>query len=85
MDEYIHLTFYKIIATLKARKQQRRVVMGYLVFTRRPGQSIIIGEGEEKIIVTVTKIEGAQARIAISAPPNISVDREEVRERKNKK
>lgn len=51
-----------------------------LVLTRKPNESLIIGED---IKVTILGIRGNQVRIGIEAPPNISVDREEIRERKD--
>lgn len=52
-----------------------------LILTRRAGESLRIGENVE---VTVMAINGAQVRIGIRAPINISVDREEVAERKRR-
>ena len=51
-----------------------------LVLTRKPNESLIIGED---IKVTILGIRGNQVRIGIEAPPNVSVDREEIRERKD--
>jgi carbon storage regulator len=52
-----------------------------LILTRRAGESLRIGEDVE---VTVMAINGAQVRIGIRAPINVSVDREEVAERKRR-
>lgn len=46
-----------------------------LVLTRKPGQSIIIGEG---IVVTVLDVKGDQVRLGINAPRDLPVHREEV-------
>lgn len=46
-----------------------------LVLTRRPGQTLTIGD---KVTVTVLGIRGSQVRIGISAPSDISVHREEI-------
>jgi carbon storage regulator len=54
--------------------------MGNLVLTRRAGQTVHIG-GD--ITVTVIGIDGGQVRLAFSAPPNVRIDRSEVRERIN--
>jgi carbon storage regulator len=54
--------------------------MGNLVLTRRAGQTVHIG-GD--ITVTVIGIDGGQVRLAFSAPPNVRIDRAEVRERIN--
>jgi carbon storage regulator len=52
-----------------------------LILTRRAGESLRIGDDVE---VTVMAVNGAQVRIGIKAPINISVDREEVAERKRR-
>lgn len=52
-----------------------------LLLTRYIGESIIIGEGEGKIIMTVVAIHGNQVRVGIEAPKSIAVHREEVYER----
>jgi carbon storage regulator len=49
-----------------------------LVLTRQIGQEIIIGDS---IRVTITSIKGDKVRIGITAPPEVRVDREEVRRR----
>jgi carbon storage regulator CsrA len=50
-----------------------------LILTRRVGESIRIGDD---ITVVVMGAKGAQVRVGIDAPKGLSVDREEVRERK---
>lgn len=47
-----------------------------LILTRRPGESLKIGDDIE---VKVLEIQGAQVRIGIKAPKDVCVDREEVR------
>lgn len=54
--------------------------MGNLVLTRRVGEVIVIAGN---IRVTFLGFKGGQARIGIDAPPEITVDREEVAQRKN--
>lgn len=49
-----------------------------LVLTRRPGERIMIGND---IVVTVVGINGGQIRIAVEAPKDVRVDREEVAKR----
>jgi len=49
-----------------------------LVLTRKAGESILIGDN---ITLTITKIEGNQVRIGISAPKDVRIDREEVARR----
>lgn len=46
-----------------------------LVLSRRPGESITIGDD---IVVTVVSIAGGQVRLGISAPRNVQILREEV-------
>jgi carbon storage regulator len=50
-----------------------------LILTRTIGKSVLIGD---EITVTVLSVHGSQVRIGIEAPRSISVDREEIRERK---
>jgi carbon storage regulator len=52
-----------------------------LILTRRAGESLRIGDNVE---VTVMAVNGSQVRIGIKAPINVSVDREEVAERKRR-
>jgi len=49
-----------------------------LVLTRKPGQSIMIGDGIE---VQVLAVAGEKVRIGISAPRDVSIYRHEVYER----
>lgn len=53
-----------------------------LILTRKLGQTLIIGEGENEIRLTITKVIGTRITLGIEAPRHISVDREEVRQRK---
>lgn len=50
-----------------------------LVLSRRQSETIVIGDN---IRVQVLEISGGRVRLAIAAPPSISVDREEIWERK---
>lgn len=50
-----------------------------LILTRKPGEIICIGNTIE---VTILEIRGSQIRVGITAPSDISVDRKEVRIRK---
>jgi carbon storage regulator len=52
-----------------------------LILTRRAGESLRIGDDVE---VTVMAVNGAQVRIGIKAPINISVDRDDVAARKRR-
>lgn len=46
-----------------------------LIITRRPGESLRIGD---TITVTITKISRGQVGIAIAAPPEVRILREEL-------
>ena len=52
-----------------------------LVLTRRVGEQIII---DGNIRITVAAVQGERVRIGITAPPEISVDREEVHRRRTR-
>ncbi len=49
-----------------------------LVLTRKPGQSIMIGDGVE---VQVLSVAGEKVRLGITAPRDISIFRNEVYDR----
>jgi len=46
-----------------------------LVLSRRPGESITIGDD---VVVTIISVAGGQVRLGISAPRNVQILREEV-------
>lgn len=46
-----------------------------LVLSRKPGESVIIGD---EVRITVLSISGKQIRIGIEAPSEIAVHREEI-------
>lgn len=50
-----------------------------LILTRRMGESLCIGD---HVVVTVLAVKGTQVRLGITAPREVTVDREEVHERK---
>lgn len=52
-----------------------------LILSRKIGESLVIGEDPE-ITATVIAICNNQVKIGISAPPEIPVDREEIRRMK---
>lgn len=52
-----------------------------LVITRKPDERIIIGEGENEIIISLNEILGNKAKIGIIAPRHIRVYREELLDR----
>ena len=49
-----------------------------LVLTRKPGQSIMIGDGIE---VQVLSVSGEKIRLGITAPRDVAIFRDEVLER----
>ena len=46
-----------------------------LVLTRRIGETLVINDN---VAVTVLGVKGSQVRIGITAPPEVSVNREEI-------
>ena len=46
-----------------------------LVLTRRPGESVTIGD---EIVVTVVAVSGNQVRVGITAPRSVQILREEI-------
>jgi len=52
-----------------------------LVLTRKKNQIILIGND---IQVMVTQIDNYQVKLGITAPKDMAIDREEIRESKNK-
>jgi carbon storage regulator len=52
-----------------------------LILTRRPAESIYIGD---EVTVTVLGVVGNQVRFGIEAPRNITIDRAEIHERKKR-
>ncbi len=50
-----------------------------LVLSRRVGESLCIGND---VKVVVLEVKGCQVRIGVAAPKETSVDRQELRERK---
>jgi carbon storage regulator len=49
-----------------------------LILTRRPGESVKIGD---EVTIRVLGVKGGQVRLGFSAPANVAVHREEVYER----
>lgn len=54
-----------------------------LILTRRIGEAIVIGDD---VTVTVMQVDGRNGavRIGIKAPPEVQVDRQEIRDRRNR-
>jgi carbon storage regulator len=49
-----------------------------LILSRKVGESIIIGSGNDKVVLTVLEVRGGQIKLGISAPRELSVHREEI-------
>ena len=49
-----------------------------LILTRRVGEKLIIGDN---VTVTVLGVKGAQVRVGINAPHDVTVNREEIYQR----
>ena len=49
-----------------------------LVLGRSEGQMIIIGEGDDAVVITVSKITQKHVRLSFEAPANVPIHREEV-------
>ena len=54
-----------------------------LTLTRKPDESIIIGDGEDQIEVTVKEIRRNQVRLGITAPNHIKIFRTELLDLEN--
>lgn len=52
-----------------------------LVLTRRKSESLVIGDGQDQIRVTILDSKGGQVRIGVDAPKHVKINREEVHER----
>lgn len=52
-----------------------------LILSRRPNESLVITCGDTEIVVTVLGVKGNQVRIAVDAPKDVIVHREEVFDR----
>lgn len=59
-----------------------------LILSRKIGESLVIGDDDNAAItlpnvtVTVISVQGNQVKLGITAPPEIPVDREEIRRMK---
>lgn len=52
-----------------------------LILTRRVDETILIGEGDDQISVTVLGVKGNQVRLGCTAPKSVSIHREEIASR----
>ena len=51
-----------------------------LVLSRNEGERIVVGEGENRVVICLVRLDGQRAKIGIEAPKNMPVHREEVYE-----
>lgn len=49
-----------------------------LVLSRKRGESVVIGEGKNKTVLTVVDVKGDAVRIGVEADPSIPVHRQEI-------
>jgi len=49
-----------------------------LILSRRTDESIVIGD---EVTITILSVKGKQVRVGITAPPDVSVHREEIYQR----
>ena len=49
-----------------------------LVLSRKNGESIVVGDGSERIEFTIVQIRGDKVRVGITAPKAVPVHRSEV-------
>jgi len=49
-----------------------------LILSRRTDESIVIGD---EVTITILSVKGKQVRIGVTAPPDVSVHREEIYQR----
>ena len=49
-----------------------------LVLSRKKDETIVIGEGDSKVEITIVDIRGDKVRLGITAPRSISVHRKEI-------
>jgi len=49
-----------------------------LVLTRFASESLVIGDGRDKVVVTIKSVKGGRVQLAIDAPRHIPIHRHEV-------
>jgi carbon storage regulator CsrA len=55
-----------------------------LILSRFPGQRVVVGEGPGAVVVTVAEVKPGRVLLGFDAPPDVRIDREEVRAAKNR-
>ena len=53
-------------------------ITGYLALSRRTGQKIVIGKGDEQIVITMGETSEMGTKLLISAPVKTPVNRMEI-------
>lgn len=53
-----------------------------LVLSRKVNENVVIEIGVERVIIMVTRIEDSKVRLSFDAPKSISIDRQELWQRK---
>lgn len=71
----------EVLPRATTRSHRRPTGNGGLILTRRPGETVIIGEGPDMIVMTTLGVKGNQVRYHIEAPRHVRVDRGEIRDR----
>ncbi len=51
-----------------------------LVLSRNKNERVVIGDGENRIVITIADVRGDRVRLGIQAPADVPVHREEVYE-----
>lgn len=55
-----------------------------LILSRRPNESLRITIGGVRLDITVVGLHGNQVRLGLRAPPEVTIDREEIALKKDK-
>lgn len=76
VEKMAHRAFLQLNEFIDKRIKER--CMSGLILTRRPGESVDIGDN---VVVTVLAIKGNQARLHFKVPRSIPVHRREISER----
>lgn len=76
LDEHTEKRGLRAMQIDEACRQQQHGGLAMLILTRRPGESVLVGQD---IIITVTQISGQQVRIGIEAPKEVKVLRAELK------
>jgi carbon storage regulator len=74
-------TYQALASGLESVHEINSTAKTMLILTRRAGEALRIGDDIE---VTVMAVNGTQVRIGIKAPRDVTVDREEIAERKRR-